>query len=283
VDTVSIPRPSSSADRIGFLGVFDSPAIESAFRKRHFRDDIWLCCFLVVAAMLRVSVLLVADYDLFGLSSAFWPLLAGRLVFLLVSASVLFALRRATSPEVASRLFFAWCALLGIMTVAAISARPPSHTGLLLMSFGVILVAYCVTPLPLSRQAILALSYSAAVLFVSRKVDSSTLSVVSAVYVMSNLFGAVTSWRINHRRREAFLGILREAELRANLEEAMAEIRTLRGLHCICAWCKRIRDEEEDWQSVERYVESRTHASFTHGICPECLQSQVGEIAQFCR
>jgi hypothetical protein len=281
VDTETSPRPAPSEDqaRIGFLGTFASPILEGAFRRRHFRDDQWLSCLLVTAAMVRVSLLLLADYHHFGVGPPFWPLLAGRLLFLLVSAWALVTLRRAASPAASERVFFGWCFLLAAFTVAALSARPPGRTGLLLMSFGVVLVAYCVTPLPLSRQAVLATSYCAAALFVSRRADGVTLSAVGMAYAMSNVFGAVTSWRLNHRRREVFLGDLGQAELRASLEKALAEIRTLRGLLSICAWCKRVRDETEDWQAVETYVQDRTHAAFTHGICPDCLQSQVGGIA----
>lgn len=270
---------STVADgRIGFLGTFASAAMENAFRQRHFRDSLWLCRFLVGAAILRVALFLVADYQDFGVGPVFWPLLAIRLFFIALSGWVLVALGRANLPSAAEKLFFVWCILLAALTVFALSARPPSNTGLLFMSFGAVLVVYCVTPLPLLRQLILALGYSAAALLVSRHADGETLLTVGMVYVMSNVFGAVTSWWLNHKRREAFLGGLRESELRANLEEAMAEIKTLRGMHCICAWCKRIRDEAERWQPVEHYVQSRTHAAFTHGICPECLQSQVGHL-----
>jgi hypothetical protein len=264
------------------LGVFASPALETAFRQRRFRDDLWLTTFLVTAAMVRVSLFVPVDYQHFGLSPAFWSLLAGRLLFLLVSAWVLWTLRRAASPAAADRLFFVWSLLIVALTVCSLSARPPSHTGMLLISFSMVLVGYCVTPLPLSRQALLALTYSAAVLCVAGRVGIGTFLAVGAVHALGHIFGAVTSWRLNHQRREAFLGALREAKLRTNLEEAVAEIRTLRGLLCICAWCKRIRDEGEAWQSVEKYVQSRTHASFTHGICPDCFQSQAGEAAQLC-
>jgi hypothetical protein len=278
VDTESAlrPPPSDGEARIGPLGTFASAALESAFRQRHFRDDLWLCRFLVAAGMLRVALLLLADYQQFGLGPSFWPLLAGRFLFLLLSALALVALRRAASFAAIDRTFFGWSFLLAGLTVSAISARPPSSTGLLLMSFGPVLVAYCVAPLPLSRQVILALTYSVVVLSVSWGVDGAILSKVCLVYALTNLFGAITSWRLNHRRREAFLGSLREARLRASLEEAVAEIKTLRGLLCICAWCKRARDEAGAWQTLESYVESRTHAEFTHGICPDCVQSQTG-------
>jgi hypothetical protein len=163
------------------------------------------------------------------------------------------------------------------LTVYALSVRPPENRDLLLMSTGVILAVYCVAPLPLCRQAILALSFSAAGLYFSRQTNGATLSLVAVAYALSHLFGAITSWRLNHRRRQEYLGELRQAELRGKLDKAVAEIRTLRGLLCICAWCKRIRADAEQWQTVETFVQSRTHAAFTHGICPDCLRSQVKE------
>ena len=284
VQTESARRPPHAKEggRIGFLGVFASPAVENAFRDQHFRDDLWLGSFLVSAAMLRVALFVLADYHHFGVSSAFWRLFASRLLFLLVSAWALVGLRRAASPAAADRLFFGWGFLLVALTVSSLSARPPGNSSLLLISFGAIVAAYCVVPLPLSRQATLALTYSAAVLGVARQSGGATLATVITTHAMAHLFGAVTSWRLNHRRRETYLGALREAELRASLEAAVAEIRTLRGLLCICAWCKRIRDGAETWEPVEEYVRSRTHASFSHGICPDCFQSQVEEIAQSC-
>ncbi len=145
------------------------------------------------------------------------------------------------------------------------------------MTFGMVLVSYCVAPLPLGRQATLALIGSAAILHVARRTDGATFAMVVAVHVMAHLFGAVTSWRLNHRRREAFLGTLREVKLRTRLEAAMAEVRTLRGLLCVCARCKRVRADDA-WESLEVYIRNRTDTSFSHGICPDCLQSQHAEL-----
>src|SRR5262249_28546257 len=115
---------------------------------------------------------------------------------------------------------------------------------------------------------------------VSRGANADALLTATAAHTLSNLFGPAMSWLLHRRRREAFLATLREEGLRAGLEKAMAEIRTLRGLLSICAWCKRIRDEAQAWQAVESYVQSHTPAAFTHGICPDCLRSQLGEAAR---
>jgi two-component system cell cycle response regulator len=38
----------------------------------------------------------------------------------------------------------------------------------------------------------------------------------------------------------------------------------------ICAGCKKIRNHEGIWEGLEVYIEKRSEARFTHGICPEC-------------
>lgn len=56
------------------------------------------------------------------------------------------------------------------------------------------------------------------------------------------------------------------------LEEALVQIKQLRGLLPICAYCKKIRDDENYWHQVETYVSRHTDARFSHGICPGCLE-----------
>ena len=59
------------------------------------------------------------------------------------------------------------------------------------------------------------------------------------------------------------------AQLLAELEKKGL---ILGGLISICAWCKRIQDQGGLWQQLERYIESHSHAKFSHGICPDCLE-----------
>jgi len=72
----------------------------------------------------------------------------------------------------------------------------------------------------------------------------------------------------------------REALVRS-LETALAEVKQLRGLFPICSYCKRIRDDQNYWRSVEDYLATHTDLRFTHGICPSCfpkvLKSELGE------
>jgi hypothetical protein len=61
-----------------------------------------------------------------------------------------------------------------------------------------------------------------------------------------------------------------EQALIGDLEVALANVRTLQGLLPICAWRKRMRDDDGAWNPLEQYIGRRTGAQFTHGMCPDC-------------
>jgi integral membrane sensor domain MASE1 len=69
------------------------------------------------------------------------------------------------------------------------------------------------------------------------------------------------------------------AALVAELQQAMAEIKTLRGFIPICAWCHKVRDDAGFWQRIEMYLDAHTDATFSHGICPSCAEEAGHEIA----
>jgi len=54
------------------------------------------------------------------------------------------------------------------------------------------------------------------------------------------------------------------------LQDALDHIKTLQGILPICAYCKKIRDDQNYWQQVENYISKATDASFSHSICPDC-------------
>ncbi|MDI1312108.1 hypothetical protein [Prosthecobacter sp.] len=56
----------------------------------------------------------------------------------------------------------------------------------------------------------------------------------------------------------------------AELQRSFDEVRTLQGLLPMCAWCKKIRDDQGYWDDVASYIAKHTEASVSHGICPEC-------------
>ncbi|MCP3900881.1 MAG: PAS domain S-box protein [Desulfobacteraceae bacterium] len=62
-----------------------------------------------------------------------------------------------------------------------------------------------------------------------------------------------------------------------NLQEALGNIKTLKGLLPICAQCKKIRDDKGYWKQIDVYIQQYSEAEFSHGICPECSDKLYGE------
>jgi len=69
------------------------------------------------------------------------------------------------------------------------------------------------------------------------------------------------------------------ARVKAHVELTLArrEIQELQGIIPICSNCKNVRDDEGYWQRVEIYVETRSEASFSHGVCPDCMEKLYGD------
>ncbi len=63
----------------------------------------------------------------------------------------------------------------------------------------------------------------------------------------------------------------REA-LIVELQEALAKIKSLKGLLPICSSCKKIRTDKGSWEQIEVYIRDRSEADFSHSICPECAE-----------
>jgi PAS domain S-box-containing protein len=81
----------------------------------------------------------------------------------------------------------------------------------------------------------------------------------------------VTERRRSEAERERLIG---------DLQRALADVKTLRGLLPICAHCKKIRDDRGYWNRIETFIRARSEAEFTHGICPDCAREFYPDDAQ---
>lgn len=100
-----------------------------------------------------------------------------------------------------------------------------------------------------------------------RFVDLVSGFALSALTCVLLVGGVLAAYNREQRRLE---------EVNRALERSLAEVKTLRGLLPVCAWCQRIRDDAGDWQPMAVYLEERT--SMTHGICPACLEKHFDEV-----
>jgi len=92
----------------------------------------------------------------------------------------------------------------------------------------------------------------------------------------------ITEASINTAIRIIVLALLvflvdRISQDRRKLEK---KVTILEGLLPICAFCKKIRDETQQWQPLEHYIEKHSEAEFSHGFCPECIEKHYGKYLQ---
>jgi hypothetical protein len=73
-----------------------------------------------------------------------------------------------------------------------------------------------------------------------------------------------------------FFRLSYETELALEKSRGEALTEALQGFIPICMHCKSIRDEEQHWKSLERYVADRSKVRFSHGLCPDCARTHYG-------
>lgn len=72
--------------------------------------------------------------------------------------------------------------------------------------------------------------------------------------------------------------LLARVNTHVELKRSREEIKTLKGFIPICACCKKIRDDKGFWEDVEKYIEERSYAKFSHGMCPDCVKKYYPDI-----
>ncbi|MCK5068959.1 MAG: hypothetical protein KAR01_00400 [Desulfocapsa sp.] len=78
---------------------------------------------------------------------------------------------------------------------------------------------------------------------------------------------------LNTALRESNENLENQVERRTEkLQKALDEIKSLEGILPLCSFCKKIRNDEEEWQEVDSYLQSHSQADVSHGICPDCAQ-----------
>ncbi len=89
-----------------------------------------------------------------------------------------------------------------------------------------------------------------------------------SVLVISSMSVVKEKRRLTERKRAED----EREKLIAELQNAVAEVKTLSGLLPICSSCKKIRDDQGYWNQIEVYISGHSAAKFSHGLCPECAK-----------
>jgi PAS domain S-box-containing protein len=112
-------------------------------------------------------------------------------------------------------------------------------------------------------------------MFIRKDGTALPVSVISApmkeqggVAASVTAFRDITDIKLAEQEREKLI---------AELQKALAEIKTLHGILPICSNCKKIRDDEGSWRQMEEYISEHTDSRFSHGLCSDCAQKLYPE------
>jgi PAS domain S-box-containing protein len=101
--------------------------------------------------------------------------------------------------------------------------------------------------------------------------------VTSPIWEAGTVVSAVTAFRDISMQKELEQ---ERSQLILAYEDALNNIKTLKGLVPICASCKKIRDDKGYWNHLEVFIQQRTNAEFSHGICPDCAKKLYPDFAK---
>jgi hypothetical protein len=281
----ALPNSQALDDTVSRWGEFVSAETENLFRRYYRNQETRQINLALGVAIAGIVPFIPWDYRVFGLSPQFWSLQAARGAWLLFCIALLGLFRRDLPVKVRDNVLTLWCLFGGTGVVVIGFTRPPAYfMGYFLGALGPMLLVYFVLPMPLLLQVgVCVIGVMAnAFLLVSRhaELDAVLQRAVVVNYLLANFMGATVSWHLHRLRRQQFAALQREIGLRASLEHALSQVKTLEGYLPICAHCKSVRNDEGYWQQVEVYVREHTSAEVTHGICPKCVKEHFGEIAK---
>ncbi|MBM4147792.1 MAG: hypothetical protein FJ224_01930 [Lentisphaerae bacterium] len=61
------------------------------------------------------------------------------------------------------------------------------------------------------------------------------------------------------------------------LRRALSEVKLLESFLPICSECKKIKNEDGEWQQMESYIGQHSNTHFSHGYCPDCAKRALRE------
>jgi hypothetical protein len=269
--------PAQEIDvRIHFWGRFQSLELESSFRNQQRSQEGWQASFALVLGLLFAVAFVPTDRRILGDSVLFWCLFWGRMVQVVASLGLIWAVRKGMTPSAMDRWMLIWAIYGNVLTLVIGWTRPANFfMGYTFSTLFLLLLLYFVAPLPASYQtatALFAIAGNGYLLFrYHGNLDPAILRSIVVSYLATCLIGSTVSRNLHHLKRQQFASL-------QQLEAALAEVKTLQGILPICSHCKNVRNDAGSWQEVEVYVRENTGAQFSYGICPTCAQAHFGDV-----
>lgn len=270
---------TSEATGVTWSGEMRSPELERSFLlARRWTDDVILRIAFAASVLAHLAFARV-DLELHRDGAALAWLLGFRAVVVTLQTIAVATLARLSVPtrdRLLTGFFFVGIVFQGVVA----STRPASLAGPLVTA--VMTLVFILVLAPFATRARASLGLGTCACFLLGRVNapgSTSMLVASASSMLAISFGALllVGVALHRSRRLEFLALREQHDLRASLEKALAEIRTLRGILPMCSFCKSVRDDEGAWHRIDVYVRKHTHAQVSHGFCPTCEAEHYGD------
>jgi hypothetical protein len=98
---------------------------------------------------------------------------------------------------------------------------------------------------------------------------SSSLFEIGGKKVIQGIVRNITERKKSEKERNQLIN---------ELQEALKEIKTLKGILPFCSYCKKIRDDKGYWEKVDVYIHKYSQADISHSICPECAKKHYSDL-----
>lgn len=257
-------------------GLIDDPAVELAFRRAALPAEMRQATLTLLAAGGLIMAFGLNDWRVSRGTPAFQALAIIRGAALAATVLTLAVVRIVRDPGSIDRWMSRYLVGLAV-AVVALSAIRPATSPIPHLINGLALMALLGTYPGPTRRALpgaLTLALGGLALFVFKGLPPDPLAPVAIPVVLVG--GGVTGWLLSRSvqlsRRELYLAFEEQRAMNEALRSAQAELRTLQGIIPICGHCKKIRNDAGYWQQLEHYLSEHSDASFSHGICPDCVR-----------
>ncbi len=113
------------------------------------------------------------------------------------------------------------------------------------------------------------------------EISTSYISVVSSpAYIAIKILTAISLGHLRNMNRMLSKRAATLEDANESLQSALAQVQEFGGIHSLCTHCKRILDDNGNWQKIDTYLKENTKAEFSHSICPDCSIEYKNQLDQ---
>lgn len=253
------------------------PEVEESYRARFLREDGRQAAAIIGLASLTYFASARQDATFVAGAQMVSLLWAVRLLGVLVGVATSVVALRTTRPAVLDAAIVGWVLFSAGYSVLLQSTRPDDWLLPVERESAFFVLVWTVLPTRFRWQALSALLVAGQVIawlvLFRRPLKPAELMVIVLALTFANAVGAFSSWRSQRLRRRLFVEHALLLASRAETKAKEDEVKRLSALLPICMYCKKIRNDEGQWEGLERYISERTASKFSHGMCDDCFST----------